>query len=75
MLISQFWKIKIKDSELNKAEIDADYLPQLETLDNGKPLSNSAGDIAVGVKCLRYCAVWATKYTAKLIQWMAICVH
>ncbi|RWS30148.1 retinal dehydrogenase 1-like protein [Leptotrombidium deliense] len=48
-------------------ERDADYLSQLETLDNGKPLSNSVGDVAVAVKCLRYCAGWADKIHGKTI--------
>ena len=39
----------------------AEELAQLETLDNGKPLSSAAGDVAVAAELFRYFAGWATK--------------
>ena len=34
-------------------ERDMDYLAALETLDNGKPVANSKGDIEFAIKCIR----------------------
>lgn len=43
-------------------EEEADYLAALETLDNGKPISDSrAADIPLVIDCLRYYAGWADK--------------
>lgn len=39
----------------------ADELAQLETLDNGKPLASSLGDVGVAAELFRYFAGWATK--------------
>jgi len=49
-------------------ERDRVYLASLETLDNGKPYSNSwAVDIPAVVSCLRYYAGWADKIHGKTI--------
>ncbi|MEO1496295.1 MAG: aldehyde dehydrogenase family protein [Planctomycetota bacterium] len=43
-------------------EEEIDYLAALETLDNGKPISDSrAADLPLVVDCLRYYAGWADK--------------
>ena len=43
-------------------EEEADYLAALETLDNGKPISDArAADIPLVIDCLRYYAGWADK--------------
>ena len=42
-------------------EVNADYIAQLETLDNGKPLSTSQEDVEYSVACLRYFAGWCDK--------------
>lgn len=43
-------------------EEELDYLAALETLDNGKPISDSrAADLPLVVDCLRYYAGWADK--------------
>ena len=43
-------------------EAEADELAALETLDNGKPISEArAGDIPLVIDCLRYFAGWADK--------------
>jgi len=43
-------------------EAEADELAALETLDNGKPISDSRGaDIPLVIDCLRYYAGWADK--------------
>lgn len=47
--------------ERNKEEVAT-----IETLDNGKPLSESLNvDVALGIKCLRYYAGWADKIQGK----------
>merc|ERR1711981_1000522 len=49
-------------------ERDANYLANLETLDNGKPFSASFhADVALTVKCYRYYAGWADKNHGKVI--------
>lgn len=49
-------------------EENASYLASLETLDNGKPYTNSYTlDIAGSVKCIRYCAGYADKIHGKTI--------
>ena len=45
-----------------------DELAELETLDNGKPISESRnGDLPLVVDCLRYYAGWADKIDGKTI--------
>lgn len=53
-------------------ERDGEYLSNLESLDNGKPLGigsyyGSKGDVALIVKCYRYYAGWADKITGETI--------
>lgn len=42
-------------------ERDAEYLASLESLDNGKPLSEALFDIECAIGCLRYYSGWADK--------------
>jgi len=42
-------------------ERDIEYISKLETLDNGKPVANSKGDIEFAIKCVRYFAGVADK--------------
>jgi len=42
-------------------ERDEEYLAELETLDNGKPLKNSRGDMGHAISIFRYFAGWADK--------------
>ena len=42
-------------------ERDQEYLARLETLDNGKPLEASRGDLAHAISVWRYFAGWADK--------------
>ena len=49
-------------------EAEADELAALETLDNGKPISDSRNaDIALVIDCLRYYAGWADKIQGSTI--------
>ena len=49
-------------------EEEADELAALETLDNGKPISDSrAADIPLVIDCLRYYAGWADKIQGRTI--------
>jgi len=49
-------------------ERDRAYLASLETLDNGKPFSDSFNiDVNMVIKCLRYYAGWADKVHGKTI--------
>ena len=49
-------------------EAEADELAALETLDNGKPISDSrAADIPLVIDCLRYYAGWADKIQGKTV--------
>ncbi|MDJ0797051.1 MAG: aldehyde dehydrogenase family protein [Calothrix sp. MO_167.B12] len=48
-------------------EQNIDELAQLETLDNGKPLQNSYGDLGLVIACYRYYAGWADKVQGKTI--------
>src|SRR3984957_3719048 len=49
-------------------EKNVDELAELETLDNGKPISESRnGDLPLVIDCLRYYADWADKIHAQLI--------
>lgn len=42
-------------------ERDIQYLANLETLDNGKPYTNSIADVAYAIKTFRYYAGWCDK--------------
>lgn len=42
-------------------ERDLDYLSSLETLDNGKPFTDSKLNILFAINCIRYCAGWCDK--------------
>ena len=48
-------------------ERDKDYLASLETLDNGKPVGDSALDVVISVDTLRYFAGYADKIHGKTI--------
>jgi len=49
-------------------EAEADELAALETLDNGKPISDSrAADIPLVIDCLRYYAGWADKIQGRTV--------
>eukprot|EP00800_Vazella_pourtalesii_P009296 TRINITY_DN234_c0_g1_i3.p1 TRINITY_DN234_c0_g1~~TRINITY_DN234_c0_g1_i3.p1 ORF type:complete len:497 (-),score=106.57 TRINITY_DN234_c0_g1_i3:100-1590(-) len=48
-------------------ERDTEYLSQLETLNSGKPLSESVSDVEDTVKCIEYYAGWADKIEGKTI--------
>ncbi|MBF2008329.1 MAG: aldehyde dehydrogenase family protein [Chlorogloeopsis fritschii C42_A2020_084] len=48
-------------------EHNLDELARLETLDNGKPLHDSRGDIQLVIACYRYFAGWADKVHGKTI--------
>lgn len=48
-------------------EENLDYLASLETLDNGKPFSNSVGDVMFAISSLRYSAGFADKVHGKTI--------
>jgi aldehyde dehydrogenase (NAD+) len=48
-------------------EKNIDELARLETLDNGKPVSDSINDIKLVIKCYRYYAGWADKVQGKTI--------
>ena len=70
------WRRKMPASErgrlLNRLadliEKNADELAQLETLDNGKPLTVArGGDVRLTIACYRYYAGWADKIQGKTI--------
>ena len=48
-------------------EQNIDDLARLETLDNGKPLTSSYGDLNLVIRCYRYYAGWADKVQGKTI--------
>lgn len=48
-------------------ERDQQYLAKLETLDNGKPVNASLGDIDFSIKTFRYYAAYADKIHGKTI--------
>ena len=48
-------------------ERDTNYLSELETLNNGKPLKESLSDIEDTIKCFEYYAGWADKLEGKTI--------
>ncbi|MBD0301512.1 MAG: aldehyde dehydrogenase family protein, partial [Tolypothrix sp. T3-bin4] len=48
-------------------EENIDELARLETLDNGKPLKDSLGDLSLVIACYRYYAGWADKVQGKTI--------
>ncbi|KAF7555342.1 hypothetical protein G7Z17_g2209 [Cylindrodendrum hubeiense] len=49
-------------------EKNAEFLASVESLDSGKSISNSRGDVAAVVACLRYYAGWADKIEGKTID-------
>lgn len=51
----------------NLIEQNIDELARLETLDNGKPLHDSLGDLELVIACYRYYAGWADKVQGKTI--------
>ncbi|CAF1319898.1 unnamed protein product, partial [Didymodactylos carnosus] len=46
---------------------DVDYLAKLETLNNGKPLEDSKGDIAISADCIDYYAGWVDKIAGETL--------
>ncbi|UJR18208.1 hypothetical protein I4U23_005109 [Adineta vaga] len=46
---------------------DIDYLSKLETLNNGKPVHDSVGDITLSANCIDYYAGWVDKITGETI--------
>ncbi|CAK7230414.1 aldehyde dehydrogenase (NAD(P)(+)) ald5 [Sporothrix curviconia] len=50
------------------AEKNADLLAAVESLDNGKSISNARGDVGAVVACLRYYGGWADKIEGKTID-------
>ena len=48
-------------------ERDTEYLSELETLDNGKPITESLSDIEDTIKCFEYYAGWSDKTEGKTI--------
>ncbi|MEM9926650.1 MAG: aldehyde dehydrogenase family protein [Cyanobacteria bacterium P01_D01_bin.50] len=48
-------------------EQNIDDLARLETLDNGKPVTSSYGDLNLVIRCYRYYAGWADKVQGKTI--------
>src|SRR5213075_2163744 len=52
-------------AELIKAS--GDQLAELESLDNGKPVTSARGDVAASVNHLRYYAGWPTKIEGETI--------
>jgi acyl-CoA reductase-like NAD-dependent aldehyde dehydrogenase len=46
---------------------DIDYLSKLETLNNGKPVEDSKGDISASADCIDYYAGWVDKITGETI--------
>lgn len=48
-------------------ERDAEYLSKLETLDNGKPINFSRGDIQASIKHVRYNGECADKIHGKTV--------
>lgn len=48
-------------------ERDKEYLASLETLDNGKPYTDSLDDVAASADVMRYYAGWADKNSGKTI--------
>ncbi|CAF1007534.1 unnamed protein product [Adineta steineri] len=46
---------------------DIDYLSKLETLNNGKPLEESKGDINLSADCMDYYAGWVDKIVGETI--------
>ncbi|KAG9004099.1 aldehyde dehydrogenase (NAD(P)(+)) ald5 [Tulasnella sp. JGI-2019a] len=72
----QHWGMKVSPTERGRLvgkladlmERDAGILAELESLDNGKPVSIAKdGDIADSVACLRYFAGWADKLAGQTI--------
>lgn len=52
----------------NLIEENQQYLAEIESADNGKPISEARdGDIAEGIKCVKYFAGWADKLSGQTI--------
>jgi hypothetical protein len=49
-------------------ERDPDAFARLETMDNGKPLSMSRGDVGLAIDMFRYMAGWATKIVGETMD-------
>jgi len=62
---SQRGRLLYKLSDL--VERDANYMAGLETLDNGKPYTDSLGDVEHVVSVLRYYAGWCDKICGQVI--------
>ncbi|KEY66965.1 hypothetical protein S7711_05085 [Stachybotrys chartarum IBT 7711] len=50
------------------AEKNSEILAAVESLDNGKSITNARGDVAAAIGCIRYYAGWADKITGKTID-------
>jgi aldehyde dehydrogenase (NAD+) len=50
------------------AEKNTDLIAAVESLDNGKSITNARGDVAAAVGCIRYYGGWADKITGKTID-------
>jgi aldehyde dehydrogenase (NAD+) len=60
-------RARLMNKLANLMEENLEELAKLETLDNGKPLSNSQEDIEACVQTIRYYAGWADKLQGKAI--------
>ncbi|API58623.1 betaine-aldehyde dehydrogenase [Tardibacter chloracetimidivorans] len=49
-------------------ERDAEAFARLETIDNGKPLSMSRGDVGLAIDMFRYMGGWATKIVGETME-------
>ncbi|CAF1396746.1 unnamed protein product [Adineta steineri] len=58
-------KIMRKFADLLRRDIE--YLAQLETLNNGKPVTNSKMDIMGAAACIDYYSGWADKFTGETL--------
>ncbi|EGC35195.1 hypothetical protein DICPUDRAFT_152496 [Dictyostelium purpureum] len=58
-------KLMYKLADLLEAEMER--FVNLESLDNGKPLSGAREDLTVSIRCLRYFAGWCDKIQGKTI--------
>lgn len=52
----------------DRMEEKAEVFAQLETLDVGKPLANSIGDVGAAIEAFRYMAGWSTKLSGETLQ-------
>jgi len=65
MDVSERGRLMFKLAELMRRDIEE--LARLETLNNGKPYSDSLGDIDYSIKCIEYYAGWTDKICGKTI--------